>query len=391
MERNFEYTEYAGPGSTTGTFVTIVSHGVTGSSEGEKYIIVGTVACGTGPNGAEPGGPFTVSLTDYGGNGTGASCPISPRDPGNDMYSIPVVLVTEHLPGSPPAIEFEMSMGASDGTFTYQQAGVYTMRLGPNDVYNTTQGAANSTSTSFATVTDSSVTIPRTGEYLVLSSATVNKNELTANYEIRLAVNGATFYDTQTMRAVSTTKYFPWASVVKLSLTAGDVLTIEHRVLTTGTVTTQYGQIVALFTQDLPSLLYAEDRGDDSTTSTSYQDKTGMSTTFRTPDFLSWMISCGRYRRGAASVDAWAQTLVDGTTVQESRNESVAGGHESVHFAMKGWTPTIGDHTIKQQYKSDGAGISSAFLADAAIAVITTEDNSTVKILGGSILGATIV
>ena len=391
--RNFQYIEYAGP--ATGTAPVPASPNLDLSptwAAGDRYCVIAMSAVSDFP------GVFDVILEI---NGViSFDHYISARDFTNDVYSCPMIFAFNVLTGTELLqLYVDSDATAPDPGATIKQAGIYVFKMLENDQGNpiTPTAGSSTTSTSFVDVTDATVTIAKTGDYLILANATVGKDETTANFDIRLAHTVAgpstTGYGQQSMRANSVTKFFPWAHMRKLSLTAGDVLTIQHKVTTTGTATTTYASIVALYLDDFPNALVIEDTADASqnTADTNWHDHGNMATDYRLRAFDALVLSCGQYRRGAGSVDASMQTLYDGTTIQETRNESVIANGEATHFCAKALDPaTAGDHTVTQQIKNHGTGITSAFISDGCTAIIGMANNTTTIIRGGEVYGGEV-
>lgn len=386
--RNFQYTEFAA--SSTSSSATVGTHTLTGWSASERYLIIANIIAGARADGLDAGGPFEVGLSDDTGNPGGFTCDVAQQDYTNDMYAFPMIFPFDcaGLSGD-PTLQIDLVLPSGTGLVTYRQSGIYPFKLLGNDQTNEDYLTAGSSTdqTTFQTVTGSTVTIAKDGDYFVLACAKVGKGETTANFNIRLALNGTTGYGDQTMRAVSTTKFFPWATMKRLTLVAGDVLTVEHKVTTTGTVSTNNPSIIALYADDLANLLTIEDTADGSAatvaTAGTWKDHNNMGTEYRLRAFAALLLSCAQYRRGAAAVDSSMQTLYDGTTVAESRAESVAANTEQTHFATLALDPaTAGDHTVVQQHQNHGTGITGAFISDGATAIIGMENNTTVQIYG---------
>lgn len=388
MDRDLQYD--AAPVSATSRAPITACTLVPTWTVGDRYLVVATCAVNESTT--------TVSAELHVDGSPSFGFDIAPKDFTNDYFACPMVFPRTVQTGA-ETLELIVDSAASapDPGATVRQAQLAVFKLTDLDVTNADHASAGSstTNTTYTTVTGSTCTIPEAGEYLIVACAQVGKGELTANFNIRLALNGTTAYGDQTMRANSTTKNFPWATMVKLTLAAGDVLTIEHKVTTTGTVSTAYASIVALRVNNMPQVQEVEDfttDADNSTTSTTYADIVDVSqTSFMLQAFPSLVLSCAHIRRGGIAVDASIQTLVDGATVLESRHETVTNNTEQTHFAVHPFTPSQGAHTIKQQWRSEGGGITAAIHQDSAIAILCLEDNATVRIFGGNILGANIV
>ena len=382
--RNYQYNEWAGP--TTSAAPTVTATLSPTWAIGDRYCVIANIVAGMDTS------PFDVVL---GGLGTASDYDhyISPRDTANDMYCCPMIFSYVVVTGTEaPELYFD-SDSAGAGT-TARTASIHVFKMLENDQTNADYLAAGSstTNTTFTDVTGSTVTIARTGTYLILACASVGKGETTANFNIQLAVNG-TGYGDQTMRAVSPTHRLPWAHMVKLALTAGDVLTIQHKVTTTGTVSTSYPSIVALWVGDFPNIQEHEDTGNVVAafgTAGTWVDHTLLEDDYRLAAFESLILSTALYRHGNASGDVSYQTLYDGTTISESRNESVVGSGEATHFSVLRIDPSAGSHTILQQIQHEGVGALAATGSDCATAVLQFSDDLSVEIRGGDIPGGDI-
>jgi hypothetical protein len=370
VNRNFQFNEWAGPTTSTSFFATAALTPTW--TPGDRYLVIGTVAAG-------------VDITAFEVEIFGVySYSVAVRDSVNDRFSCPMIApYTAQGAGE----LFELFINPIGGAAaTARQAFLGVFKMLECDLANDYILAGSSTnSTTFETVTNSTVTITEPGDYLVLACAKTGKDETTANFNMRLAVNGTTGYGDQTMRANSVIHFLPWAAMQRLTLAAGDVLTIEHKVSTTGSVSTTQASVVAIRIDTLGDVVEAEDMGDDTNTST-YIAKPGLNDIFPSRAFLSLMLSCGRYRRGSGSQEASVRTTYDGVVVQESRNESPAGGSEAVHFCAKGVTPTVAQHIIQQQFQQEPGGLIGAILSDAAVALIGMASDATVRILGNATL-----
>lgn len=373
MDRNFEYTKVAGP-VTSGGSVTLVTHIPTGYTAGERMLFLSTVQAIT------DGSAFNISIN--------ASSPefdhyITPVDVASEFYSCPMFFpkIASGFVGE----EFKIDGIPDSGTITMRQGFVGTFKLCDLDEVNDVFGSSTTSDTTYQDVTNSSkpFTVPADGDYLILACASVRKDETTANFNIVLDVDG-TEYGEATFRANSTTKYIPWATGKKVTLTAGPhTMKLKHKVVTTGSVSTNYGTVVAMRCRMLPVVFEDEDLADDSTSSTTYVDKLSLSV--RTQAQPTLIISLGLYRRFSAN-EASMRTRYDGVDIAESLNQGSAVDDESVHCALDGVTPTAaGDHILLQQFRRESDGISVAKADDAVLAVITMKDNVTVQILGGQI------
>lgn len=378
--RNFQYASVAGP-TTSGTAITMANLVFTGAVD-DRYMVIGSSAAGLTIE------AFDASIEDAAGAMT-LTNPIAPRDIVSDVYSLPMIFSYTLI-----ATGFDLRItGNSVGTadLTMRQSCMAAFKMLGSDLTSGDYAAAGSSTTrsdgSYDTVTNSTVTIVKSGEYLIFANAFCRKDELTANFDIRLALNATTGYGQQSMRANSTTGFFPWAHMRKLTLTAGDVLTIQHKVTTTGTMITNNASVVALYIDDFPNVLEIEDTADASqnTADTDWHDHGNMNNVYALQPYKALLLSCGQYRRGGGSVDASMQTLYDGTTIQETRNESVIANGEATHFCAKALDPaTGGQHSLTQQIKNHGTGITSAFISDGATAVLQMNNNATMRIRGNA-------
>ena len=391
--RNLQHFEWSG-GTDTTTFQSELF--TLRGTIGHKYLVISSIAVGAVPDGINPAGPFAARVDgDFSGFGTEYTHDIEVRDGTSpDMYSCPMIFPITFAGVSG---DMRFTIVPASGSVTARQGSIHAFRLTDTDFTNSNYLGAGSTSgsTSFVDVTGSSktFTVDADGDYLIIACASVGKGELTANFDARLVVDG-TGYSQQAMRANSTTKKFPYAAIKKLTLTAGShTMSIQHKVTTTGDVTTSQASVMALRFDGFPNIQVIEDTADGSATTadTNWHSHTNMTDSYTLAAYEALVLSCSQYRRGLGSVDASAQTLYDGATIQESRNESVIANSESVHFSCLRINPTAGAHTVTQQIKNHGSGVSSAFLSDSVTAVIQTQGAPRLSVFGGKFFGGQLL
>lgn len=380
--RNFQYNEWAGP--TTNGFDFLTANVALSGTVGDRYLMFGTIAAGINSGNIRASLVFNSGVYEY-------DHYIAVRDTLNDMYSCPMMF--------PRVLEggetLELYIERDSGDVTARQAGVYAFRLLDNDVTsdNYFDDGGYTSSTTYATVNTATktFTVPTAGDYLFLCTATVSKNETTAAFNTRFVVDSVAYGDA-TMRMKTADKFLPYAAMVKLTLSAGShTMSVEQKVTSTGMAQCAYPSMVALCMADWPQIHSHSTASDTSTTTGAWVDVDAMDSNFRLAEKESLILSYGLFRRAVANIDVGVQTIHGSgpTTAQENRNEFIGLGIEAVHFSAARINPTAGDYTIKQQLYNYAAGIST--IADCAIAVLQMADDSTVRIRGASILGATIL
>jgi len=129
-------------------------------------------------------------------------------------------------------------------------------------------------------------------------------------------------------------------------------------------------------------------RAQVSTTLTTYQ--TALNPSYRLQEKPMWLLSSCL---GAKDASTWHyhRTLFNSTTIHETNNEGATGTAENCHMAQSVFTPSGVEHTSSSQYKGDGVGIATAKQTETVITLVQLESDATVRILGGTILGAQIL
>lgn len=382
MIREYFYEESTGTTSGTGAGVdkvTLSEAAVTG----DEWFYFATCAANHGD-----ATPLEIYFTPTDGTSV-ISHHISPKDIA-DYWSCPLIgidvafanTVQQYL-----SLTNDITGGAG---YNIREASILTLKKHALDEYAGGAGASASTSsTSYTALQTLTFTPPTAGDYLIFAAASVNKDETTANCNVRMAIDGTPYADA-TIRMSSASYWIPFFdhAVVNLSA-ASHSITIDGKVTTTGTLNLLYNTIIALRLDTFPWYSTTASRSEVTTTSGSYQTPINPSVRLSTQPM--WMLSSCLGRRGSATTSHKQRTLYDSTTIQETSNEPAIASAEHCHMAQSVFTPSGVEHTASGQYSTDGAGITVAGKSESVITFVQLEDDATVKILCGSILGASIL
>ena len=115
----------------------------------------------------------------------------------------------------------------SSSSVDFESVQMIIMQLETNDVYNTSLGANNTTSSTYQT--KCSVTIPKTGFYLIVAAAAVNASSSSGSIPKLRLFNGSTAYHEITSGyRKDTTNYVPYCASTTLSLTQENTISLQY-------------------------------------------------------------------------------------------------------------------------------------------------------------------
>ena len=230
------------------------------------------------------------------------------------------------------------------------------------------------------------------GTYLVMAFAQVYKDTTASSSGIRLTIDG-TSYSTATIRGTSATagKGFPWSAMQVVTVAAGNVITVDGMVVTSGTMTALQLTIVAWDLSTFPAYYTATDATLHTTTSTSYQNGVALvqqpSTT--APHLI---LSCAMLTHSSTGAAGHITTYDAGggaVTINEGRNAAVVAGAHSTHFSLQVVSLSSAiEYTFLTQWKrASGFGTQHADISDNTIVVIQLPPLPIVNFKGGNFLG----
>lgn len=394
--RDYRSDYSAGPTSAANQIANEVQIAFTGT-EGDVYVVLAT-CCGRGD-----GAVVEIGVQDNNGSDVWRHR-LAMKDTATDYFSAPIMfLYTVPAGGAVDLGVYLFSSGATSVTLRNTFIGMFKL-LDTDAFVDGLTGSVDTTSdTTFAVCTNSAVTfdVPFAQDYLIITVGLSGKNSTAASFSVQTSVTDdelgtpttTTYSDTIfRMVTVGVSNFWPYASVKKLTLAAGQCdIHIEHKVTTSGTVSTNIA-ILAIPVRTMPAVHENEDTANFTTTSTTYVENTNIEDDYTLGAQETLLLSYGIQWRAAANVEHQMKSTYDGTTFHETSYESVAASSQSKMVHMGGYTvtPTAGPHTIEQYLSKESTGVTAANLSDAAIVAIMFRDDATVWIMGANIYGAMI-
>lgn len=282
---------------------------------------------------------------------------------------------------------FETYIGGNNGIGIKQIKNMRFLALKKSSADDYAEGSLSTSSTTFQDVV--TITIPTSGDYLVLGSAGLGHSSSADNGQIQLTHN-STVYNLMNIRPNSTDDVRPWFAAKKITATASDTVKIQIRSQTANTTTT-YWTTLAILRLDgqFDNNYYAQTTGTTTSTSGTYQDQVTLSATTLAEVHLIFYNSTGWISSTAQSV--FIRGLDEGSNaVDEMQVEPwVALANDRYNFGSFQVKPlSAGSQTWKTQFYSSGGAL--ATVNDGSIAVLQLTGTPTVKILGKTkILGTT--
>lgn len=390
--RNYNYIEAVGPTSSSAGSLYIAQLVVSGT-EGDRYLVIGTVAAGTQADGAEPAGPFSIVCIDEFLPATGIQHDHYPDGAGTDMSSFPSIFWATMDSTAELNLALAFILPSGSGIITYREAGLHAFKLGVRDIAG--DDFTNSTAGTGSYETMGSVTfdVPYAGDYLIMAGASVGKSVTTSNFNVRINVDGTTYCDAA-MQVISASYKLPYAAMRKVTLTPGSkTISLEMQSNTAGVADCACTGIIALRVDDWPQVHTHHATGSYSTTTVAaWEDvPTGtLNQTYRLAAKESLILSYGIFRQPQAQDSGIRTQHGSGpTTAQENRNHSTAG-ERYIHFAAARILPSAGDYPIKQGIYDYASLVRPVIVDDSDVTVLQFTDDLSVEIRGGDILGGDI-
>lgn len=150
------------------------------------------------------------------------------------------------------------------------------------------------------------------------------------------------------------------------------------------------GYILALRLNTFPRYVYAESLGTDSTTSSTYQDKATL-TLSSTQNFPHLILSSSLMSSGSTTDSVVGQVTQNGTSFSNISNEGLSDlPNYMLGSSYKVSSSSAQEFIYKTQYASRLAAGASMFIRESKILALQIEDDATVWVKGGVILGGVI-
>lgn len=248
-------------------------------------------------------------------------------------------------------------------------------------------------STSYAAMNsegEASVDVSVAGDYLLIVTGSASKTETTANYLVKVALNG-TDYCEQTFRAsaADVSKIWPYGFVRRVTLTPGTyTISVQGKVNTTGTMNFIYGAVACLPLSTFANYWYNQQLTNIVPNFPGFQ--TGNSLTAFLEGGRNYLVIASALVTRSNGM-SWQTVDELGTILSSGTVASMTAGTQFCMWAQSRIS-AVSDirKTFSQQVSKSAVGAGGASMTQCAIIVIQEADDSTVHIRGGTIKGGTI-
>jgi len=283
------------------------------------------------------------------------------------------------------------------GNWYAKQASIVVFKKQDGDFYSREPLVDSSTaSTTYVDALQLTFTPPDTSDYLIIAVAPCGKTVTTSNFYLRLFdQNTSTAYGERQVRVrKANTHYMPYHIFTRvLNLSGAQDFRLQIKSVTSGVCFIQEGIILALRLNSFPRYEYAESLTRDTTTSTTFQDKTTL--TMTSPQGRETLVLSSSLMDGNSTTASMkSQVTIDGAAFSEPINEADSGMSGVVGFPSGGMRmiiPTQGvDMQFKTQYASED-GAMTAGISESRIFTLLPQDGYSVWIKGANILGGKIL
>lgn len=246
-------------------------------------------------------------------------------------------------------------------------------------------------STTYVTALQLTFTPPVAGDYLIIATCPASKTTTASGFYLKLRDNNAGLdYGERPIRVrKANTHYMPWNTFAFVTLSGAQDWQIQMKSVTSGTCFFDQASILALRLDSFSRYSYAESLARDTTTSTTYVDKTTLA--FTLPQAQpTLMLSSSIVDSNSNTLSCLGRITQDGAAIVDSSNEADTGLPRYPLNGMRQVTPIEAtDLTFKTQYAAETAAMTAA-IAESRLFALQLKDNVSVWIKGATILGATI-
>ena len=245
------------------------------------------------------------------------------------------------------------------------------------DVYNTSSGTSTTTLNVLGGnyTTKCSVTIPKTGFYLLIGTGSFNTPTTTGASGVRIwnDAGTVTYADITPVYRKDTTNWVPTTLSNTVELTSGTVVNLAFGSDGTNTASFRQATLVAIYIgtsasipTEMPNYYYAADNNVSTTTSTSFVNKLSSTFTIANPSNTHLLIATAQLASSTTSASALAQLF----------NTSTSVNYNSLDWSIEAFTtttpPYIGlfvaslvsftqsSNTLAWRYRSEASGTSAA-------------------------------
>lgn len=269
--------------------------------------------------------------------------------------------------GLSPYLEYGSESSTEIGIQSVQ---LMTLRLENNDTF--TNSASTSTTTSATYQTKCSLTIPKTGFYLIIGSAAVNTATASSTIPKVRIFDGTTAYNEITNGyQKDTTNYIPYASSTTLNLTQGTTISLQYASNGTNTVNIRQACIACIYigtstsaATNMLNYYYAESAATSTTTNTAFQSKTSATHTIANPSNLHLLIGSAQVSMNNNTFSSYTElintsTSVDYNTVDWVIEPPAVDAYYTL-FCVRLITFTQASNTIEWRYRSENSAATAA-------------------------------
>ncbi len=253
------------------------------------------------------------------------------------------------------------------GTARIKEAKIFAIKLAADDEYSESETRNTTTSTSYQNKTTLTFTPATAGDYIIIASATLDGSSASYDWRAQLDIDG-TAYSNSNIETVNSANRYLWAIVKRVNLNeASHTINIQYSSENAGaTAGIAHARIVALRADRFSNNYYAESETRNTTTSTSFQNKTTLTQTPQAAEHL--IISSAGLDISSASSSVEGQLIKNSNNYGLMRIETKDTSNRGYpYFAIKKETLTADSTTWNTQYR---ASAGTAGIKDARIAVL---------------------